>query len=304
MARGFAKGLFQGAILCVAAVAALSLVVPLPQKATDAGDAAGRTAVSGVATQSGDRAGSTGPDAEAISLPVGSEFARGDDVQPVAPAPLTRPENARQGEAPKVMTTPDAAASAPARITAGRPQTGVEAPVAPVAMAPVSEPSDLLPSPAREAPIPIEPPGRVQTPALDRRPEQVSTESRDGATSSRPDEPARNAASARDAGSPGQTGAANDDAPAIGAGDDRSPARAFVPQPPALIAQEGGAEESPRLDDLAALQAEQPPAGRPADAGVVAPEAAASVAVGVIRMDPLDLSLPPDLGGLGLSPER
>ncbi|MFD2844809.1 hypothetical protein [Paracoccus cavernae] len=62
------------------------------------------------------------------------------------------------------MTTPDAAASAPARITAGRPQTGVEAPVAPVAMAPVSEPSDLLPSPAREAPIPIEPPGRVQTP--------------------------------------------------------------------------------------------------------------------------------------------
>ncbi|MDN3712142.1 hypothetical protein QWZ10_10650 [Paracoccus cavernae] len=160
----------------------------------------------------------------------------------------------------------------------------------------MSEPSDLLPSPAREAPIPIEPPGRVQTPALDRRPEQVSTESRDGATSSRPDEPARNAASARDAGSPGQTGAANDDAPAIGAGDDRSPARAFVPQPPALIAQEGGAEESPRLDDLAALQAEQPPAGRPADAGVVAPEAAASVAVGVIRMDPLDLSLPPDLG--------
>ncbi len=319
MARGFAKGLLQGAILCVAAVAALSLVVPLPQTAavTDDGAAEGSPggtgAVSGAVTSAapaaaggdgrGDAAGS-GPAAQEISLPVGSEFARGDDLQPVAPAPLTRPETAPQTVAPTVTTRPDAAASAPARATAGRPQTGIDAPVAPVAIAPVPEPADLLPAPAQEAPIPIAPPGRVQTPALDRGPEQVPGQG-DAAALPRAAQGSGDARPAASSGvAAGVAGAAGpDDAsdPRIAAGDDRLPARASGAPPPALVAQDGAGEARPDLADLAdPAQSGRPQPDADVDQLPQAPEAALAPAR-TILLDPLDLTLPPDLGGLGLS---
>lgn len=158
MARGFAKGLFQGVILCGAAVAALSLALPQPGKAP------------GTPVQSG-------PTAETINLPVGSEFARGEDEQPKAPSALTRPNVPALGEAAAVAPPPDEARPAPATATAGRPETPVQGPAAPVAMAAVNDRVDLPAAPAKETPIPVAPPGRVETPSLDRQPERQATES-------------------------------------------------------------------------------------------------------------------------------
>lgn len=129
MARGFAAGLFQGAVLCGAGLVILSLAMPQPPRPQMPG-AAPQSAQSGA---DGDPAGLA---AESLSVPAGSEFARGSDMQPQAPQPLT------------------------------------EAPAAPEIALPEVEPIDL-PDPAGEAPIPVPPPGKVVVPVLDRAPDRA-----------------------------------------------------------------------------------------------------------------------------------
>lgn len=94
MARGFWTGLLHGGAVSIAALAALSLAAPVPQAERD-------------------------PVAEAVDLPVGSEFGRGGDVVPRVPAPLApgRPDGA---EAPAVAAP--ASEPAPVAVTAAEPR--------------------------------------------------------------------------------------------------------------------------------------------------------------------------------------
>ena len=107
------------------------------------------------------------PVAETLSLPAGSEFARGGDAQPQLPPPLT-------GIAPPVTAPVPVAlpageiAPAPAD-PAAMPEARGDAPVAPVMRAPEQGTLDL-PHSTDEAPIAVAPPGQVQTPGLDRQP--------------------------------------------------------------------------------------------------------------------------------------
>ncbi|WP_237168584.1 hypothetical protein [Paracoccus shandongensis] len=94
MARGFWTGFLHGGAVSIAAVAALSLAAPVPQGETD-------------------------PVAEAVDLPVGSEFGRGGDVVPSAPAPLA-PGRPDQPEAPAVMAP--TSEPVPVAITAAEPR--------------------------------------------------------------------------------------------------------------------------------------------------------------------------------------
>lgn len=272
MARGFAKGLFQGAILCGAALAALSLALPIPDSTMPIGSNA-RSA--------------PGPDAANMELPVGSEFARSDDMQPVSPAPLTRPEMAALGDAPIVQVPADETAPRLATATALRPEMATQAPGAPLALSPVRENLELPAAPSHEAPIPVAPPGRVVTPALDRMPEGLG-QTLAGADESLPQTPSQNPQD-RDprphtpnAPKPPQLAVAGAPAATVGADPSQAGAAhaAHNAAPQAVVAQ----------STTPASTARQPaPVLLPAGAATQLPRPAA-----------LDLSTPPDLGGLGL----
>lgn len=72
MANSFAVGLFHGVLVCGAALVTLSLVMPPPPRPL--------TPVPAVPSRS--------PVAADMAAPEGSEFARGSDLAPAAPAPL------------------------------------------------------------------------------------------------------------------------------------------------------------------------------------------------------------------------
>lgn len=163
MARGFAAGLFQGAVLCGAGLVILSLAMPQPPRPQMPG-AAPQSAQSGA---DGDPAGLA---AELLSVPAGSEFARGSDMQPQAPQPLT--EAPRIAAAPVVARPEDETAPAASEAERLRPEARGEAPAAPEIALPEVEPIDL-PDPAGEAPIPVPPPGKVVVPVLDRAPDRA-----------------------------------------------------------------------------------------------------------------------------------
>lgn len=163
MARGFAAGLFQGAVLCGAGLVILSLAMPQPPRPQMPG-AAPQSAQSGA---DGDPAGLA---AESLSVPAGSEFARGSDMQPQAPQPLT--EAPRIAAAPVVARPEDETAPAASEAERLRPEARGEAPAAPEIALPEVEPIDL-PDPAGEAPIPVPPPGKVVVPVLDRAPDRA-----------------------------------------------------------------------------------------------------------------------------------
>lgn len=164
MARGFWRGLFHGGVASVAAVAALSLAVPLqqPEPAREPGVARPvpmpqpapvlepvpeltpePTSVPRPAPSAARPVDS--PVAGAVDLPVGSEFGRGGDVVPRLPAPLAV-ERPAQPEAPAV--------AAP---------TSEPAPVAVTAADPRPEPAGGRDGPVQTAPVLGE-----DAPALDR----------------------------------------------------------------------------------------------------------------------------------------
>lgn len=218
MKGGFGAGLFQGALVCGAALVVLSLVMPQPPRpapmsvpgaAAPKGDAL-KAAVPMVAAAPGDapanapppdQAAARPPAADAgvadapsadagvantpsaapidsLPMPADSEFARGSDLQPVAPAPLG--EVALRDAAVPVVTLPgDLAAAEAAPVPADPatlPEARGDAPTAPEIAPPVAEPINL-PAPAQEAPIPVPPPGLVVTPGLDLVPDAFATQS-------------------------------------------------------------------------------------------------------------------------------
>ena len=153
MARGFWTGLLHGGVLSAAALAVLAILVPVsappvtepespdPAAAVDAGPPAdpAPTDPAPVPTSAAsqpefaadpappaatDRPGSERPEAPSVDLPVGSEFARGGDIPPQLPAPLSRlPDRMGQADAPAVSAP--AAEPAPVAVTAddARPET-------------------------------------------------------------------------------------------------------------------------------------------------------------------------------------
>ena len=202
MAGGFFKGLVHGTLMCGAALAALSLAVPaerttrrssagtnvvrVPVQDATATDATGSTAPEVFASQNVTPADdqpalADAPDAPAaavLPLPVGSEFARGTDIQPSVPQPLQAPAPAMQAGPPvAVLPTAEpapalaAALSSAAADQPAAPPREAAAPASPQAPAPVADEPDLPHAPTPEAAIPVPPPGKVLTPALDRRPE-------------------------------------------------------------------------------------------------------------------------------------
>lgn len=208
MKGGFGAGLFQGALVCGAALVVLSLVMPQPPRpapmsvpgaAAPKGDAL-KAAAPVVAAAPGDapvnaplpdQAAARRPAADAgvanapsaapidsLPMPADSEFARGSDLQPVAPAPLG--EVAMRDAAVPVVTLPgDLAAAEAAPVPADPatlPEARGDAPTAPEIAPPVAEPINL-PAPAQEAPIPVPPPGLVVTPGLDLVPDAFATQS-------------------------------------------------------------------------------------------------------------------------------
>lgn len=154
MARGFAAGFGVGAVICGTGLVALSLALPVPNPVV--APAAAPTV--------------TGPQVDAIEVPAGSEFARGVDEAPVAPAELAPARVNAVGDAPAVARPADEAAPRQGGDNDPRPDTRVDAPSALVAELPQPDAIDLPAMPALPAPIPVAPPGRVEVPGLDRVP--------------------------------------------------------------------------------------------------------------------------------------
>ena len=126
MAGGFWTGLTHGGLVGAGVLAALALVLPLPDDAATMRNDSPAAPVSAPATSAATSAdaapdassagGSATPRAAAVDLPVGSEFARGGDIAPVLPAPLSRsPARQGQAEAPAVSAPP--AEPAPVAVT-------------------------------------------------------------------------------------------------------------------------------------------------------------------------------------------
>ncbi|AGT07869.1 hypothetical protein [Paracoccus aminophilus] len=302
MARGFAKGLFQGVILCGAAVAALSLALPQPRK-------------------DGATVANPGPDAAALDLPVGSEFGRGEDETPVAPVGLSRPNTAALGDAPAVVAPSSELRPAPAKAPAARPETAKEAPVAPVALAPISENPDLPAAPGGEAPIPVEPPGRVETPTLDRAPEQGTTETAPDlqglAQNDAPDPRGRQAPAPAMPGAPASDKPASDKpalvTPAPATPENPTASGSLPVAEPAQPVTEPTSAPIPQVAPKAT--ASKPTEAKPSEAKPTAPTPTTPKPTTPKPTEPkptgpasqrqpnpgaLDLSLPPDPGGLHL----
>lgn len=235
MAKGFAAGLVQGALVCGAGLVALSLAMPQPDRSAPEAVVAAAPVVTQAPdvpavptdTQAPEVAAvepapeplaqvkpaevtpepptepqpaampevgappvatptpEAPPAAETLTVPESSGFARGEDIQPVAPAPLVASDIAVA--TPPAMQVPvDEATPGPAEPNA-LPEARGDAPTAPVMQAPAPDPVDL-PQAANEAPIPVPPPGKVQTPALDRMPEQIAALAPDAAITLPPPE--------------------------------------------------------------------------------------------------------------------
>lgn len=266
MAKGFAAGVIQGTVICGAALVALSLALPPPPRPVSP-DAVSVDAAPRVTTPVDTP---TTPAAESLSVPAGSEFARGADMRPRAPEPLSQAP--RIADVPTVARPADEPAPEAAETERLRPDARGEAPTAPVVALPEAAPVDL-PAPAGEAPIPVPPPGRVVVPALDRAPEQAISEPDDPAGQPAPQAPALQIAPADSPALPGMT--------------------AVLPEIASEAAPEArpGAESGPSafVDTPIPVDALAPDLASPAPIPALAP------ATGP------DLSLPPDFGALRLN---
>lgn len=125
MAGGFWTGLTHGGLAGAGLLAVLALALPLPDEgAARRGDApAAPLAAADTAPDIADSVqpsppadGSARPRVGAVDLPVGSEFARGGDIAPVLPAPLSQ-SPARQGQAEAPAVSAPAAEPAPVAVT-------------------------------------------------------------------------------------------------------------------------------------------------------------------------------------------
>lgn len=274
MAKGFATGLVQGAVVSAAALAVLSLAAPQPEAPARGSE-------------------TDAPAAETLALPTGSEFGRGTDEAPHMPEPLSRPDTQALGDAPAVMAPAAEPVPTPTTATAARPETRDLDPEAPSEIAPVEEAGEMPEAPSAEARVPVAVPGRVETPTPDRKPEQVSAES------DRPPE----SATAQEAPTEPEGVASMEQAPA---GEDL-PARAAAPEQPKPTAPEtapetagarGEVQPAPPVD--AGAHSDTAPADpvpmteSPARPVAAQPDANRTDAPAL----GLDLSVPPDLGGL------
>lgn len=114
--------------------------------------------------------------ADRLPDPVGSEFRRSGDEPPTPPAPLSeaaRPTGVPRHGVPTAENLPVPAAPLSPPAPAVLPAAPVGLPPGPASPAPVA-------APAREAPIPVAPPGRVTVPTLDRLPERAGGTLREG----------------------------------------------------------------------------------------------------------------------------
>ncbi len=316
MARGFAAGLFQGAVICGAGLVALSLALPQPPRpaTVPAGQDASQMAASpgtgpgtGAAVDKGAAPATPaevpqGPATEQLSVPAGSEFARGSDMQPQMPQPLA--ETPRAAPTPEVARPADEPAPEAAEAERLRPEMRADAPTAPEIGLPAPDPIDL-PAPAEEAPIPVPPPGKVVVPGLDRAPEQMVTT---------PDNPAaslRAAAQSEAVPEAEPKAAAADPVPGADVPEAEVPSDTLSETMPATDADQ--AEDAPRgnrpqdngpqdngpvatADDTASRI---PTQVAPATASLPAPGSDVAGQTGPARAP--DLSLPPDIGALNLN---
>lgn len=291
MAKGFWAGLVQGTVVSAAALAVLSLAVPQQDTALR------------------DRETTT-PAAENLTIPAGSEFGRGTDEVPLMPEPLSRPDTQALGDAPAAMAPAADPVPTPTTTTAERPETRDIEPEAPRAISPVEEPGELPEASSAEARVPVSAPERVETPAQDAMPAQLNAES------SAP--PAAIAAQQV----PAEAGMHSDLAAAPVAQDHSARSAAPTapePSPPDAAPSTEGVRGDITPDDttptltIAApepLPAEQPLAQvAERNAGdildLTSSPAAADTSLQGDRpahgFPGLDLSVPPDLGGLNLS---
>lgn len=280
MARGFAAGLIQGTVICGAALVALSLALPQPPRPLQP-DPAVRNAAASMP-----EGGLTGPAAESLSVPAGSEFARGADMQPRAPEPLS--DAPRLANAPTVAQPVDESAPETAETERLRPDARGEAPAAPEITLPETAPVDL-PAPAGEAPIPVPPPGRVVVPALDRAPERAILQ-----PDSSPRLPTVEKPQAVAEESPAPASA-----PVTATTPVETVPQALLPQNPADILQAGPESAMPEIGAPESIV----PAAPPETELVVVPglpQPRATATVPASAADP-DLSLPPDFGTLRLN---
>ena len=259
MARGFAAGFGVGAVICGAGLVALSLSMPVARPPAEP------TA--------------TGPTVDAIEVPAGSEFARGVDEAPVAPAELAPARVNAVGDAPAVVLPPDETAPQQGGDNDPRPETRVDAPSAPSIEPPQPDTIDLPAIPAPPAPIPVAPPGRVEVPGLDRVP---------GSPAPAEPRPRDTEAAERPAVSPPEPA---DTAPEPAAEPEETPE---APAAPAVTPEQPDAHAPVPDVPVTPEPAPQPPAP------VVTPEEPASPATPALPAPGLDLSTPPDLRDLRL----
>lgn len=183
MGRGIFSGIWLGGLASALALAAVSLIAPPPPPAVQGQRDAAPVAAAELAAADAappalapaapvSETPPTGPAAEAqpataapgmVEVPPGSEFARGaTDQEPAAPAvqPAPTPQSA------PVVATP-ATESAPVLADTGsaaRPE--MAPPPADQPRAPQSQEAALRDAPRAEQPVPVPPPGEVETPVL------------------------------------------------------------------------------------------------------------------------------------------
>lgn len=215
----------------------------------------------------------TAPEAQAVGLPVGSEFGRGSDVAPRLPAPLTAPDSGlRQSDAPAVSAP--AAEPLPVAITGTpeRPEAVRSQPDAP-------RPASVDDAPGVGRPPAADLPGFAAAPGL------VAGSDRDAAPLTLP-EPMPAVRSDPESDAQPETAAATSDL-AVSRPD--LPAVAVKPAP------EPSSEAATRPEATASVPASAGSGQRETE--VVEAPRAAPAAPG-LRSPALDLSLPPDLSDL------
>ncbi|MBU2958704.1 hypothetical protein Q4511_02055 [Paracoccus sp. 1_MG-2023] len=146
MAKGFWKGAFHGGMIGVAGLVVLSLIAPQSRQEPPARNETTPEAALPAAEAPPPERQPDQPLADAVDLPVGSEFGRGGDVTPNLPSPVA--ETARQSE-PMAVRAP-VAEPAPVRapVDNARPQTAAD-PITPVQQGPAaSEDAPSLAVPA------------------------------------------------------------------------------------------------------------------------------------------------------------
>ncbi|WP_052081268.1 hypothetical protein [Paracoccus halophilus] len=281
MAKGFAAGLIQGAVICGAGLVVLSLAMPQPPRPSGLADVPVAELATGAENPAaGSRA------TETLSVPAGSEFARGTDMQPQPPQPLTAAP--RLASPPVVAAPADEIAPEAAETERQRPEARGEAPAAPAITLRAPEPV-ALPDAADKAPVPLALPGRVVVPTPDRAPESGLSD------------PGLPRPTAPRAGQAGQADAAPvlsrpETPPEIRPEPQPEPAEAVAglaaPAPAPLPAVQARPAPDPQRESAplpVAVTPEAPPASQTASPPATAPGSG------------FDLSLPPGLGDLRLN---